>query len=144
MTGPAHRPAKGLLVGVGEEVVLLPLPVVTEVMDLPHLTLLPHAAEHLLGVTAVRGTVLPVWDAAGLLGIRPAGPAQAVVRLLVAGSGLALGVERLDGLRTIVEEVEGPTTWWSTSAALLRADGPQAAAPVPVLDSGALLQRVGP
>lgn len=73
---------------------------VLQVQALSDLTRMPGAPEHLLGVTSLRGQVLPVFDLRALLGVaRP--PLCDMTRLLVLGASEAeLGI-----LADVAEEI---------------------------------------
>jgi chemotaxis signal transduction protein len=115
---------------LGAESYALPLEQVREIVPAPELTPLPTAPPFVIGLLNLRGDVLPVLDAALLLGSPfPADPRYVMVVSVPAGAvGLAA-----DGLPRIVRLEPA-------------ADGQQdvrtvAGEPVVVVDAGALVKR---
>jgi twitching motility protein PilI len=83
--------------------VLLPLAQAGEIHAERGLTLVPHAAEWMVGVANLRGHLHAVVDLACFLRLRGAGPSPMGAQLVVLNAGLhvncALRVDRLLGLR---------------------------------------------
>jgi len=57
---------------LGSEEYVLPVDEVQEVLKSRELTMVPNSPPHVLGVTSIRGTVLPVLDLGRRLGLPPA------------------------------------------------------------------------
>ena len=64
-----------LLLPVRDDRYALPLEQVSEVVEAPQVTALPHAPPDVLGVTNLRGAVVPVLDTGALLGLGALGSA---------------------------------------------------------------------
>lgn len=91
-----------LTVRAGDALVSLPAQVVAEVIRRPRLTRMPYAPDGLLGVTHLRGAVLPVLSLSRLMGL-PAGEAERVV-VLRREPPVGLAV---DGVEALSEEDAG-------------------------------------
>jgi chemotaxis signal transduction protein len=91
-----------LTVRVGEERIDLPAGAVSEVIRSRVLTRVPHAPPSLLGVTNLRGAVLPVVSLAGLLGRETAGVSSRT-RIVVMNGAAAVGllVDEVRSLRAV-------------------------------------------
>lgn len=76
---------------VGGEALSLPASDVAEIIRLRTVTRVPHGPAALLGVTNLRGAVLPVVSLAGLMGRSVAVPAPSS-RIIVTGNGKAVGL----------------------------------------------------
>ena len=76
---------------VGGEALSLPAGDVAEIIRLRTLTRVPHGPAALLGVTNLRGAVLPVVSLAGLMGRPVAAPAPSS-RIVVTGNGRSIGL----------------------------------------------------
>jgi len=76
---------------VGGEALSLPAGDVAEIIRLRALTRVPHGPAALLGVSNLRGAVLPVVSLAGLMGRPVATPAPSS-RIVVTGNGSAIGL----------------------------------------------------
>jgi purine-binding chemotaxis protein CheW len=86
---------QALILDLGDEVYALPLGSVREVVPEPRVTRLPSAPAGLVGLVNVRGEIVPLFDAAALVGAPEGGPlAFAVVVRSHEGPG-ALAVPRL-------------------------------------------------
>jgi chemotaxis signal transduction protein len=80
----------------------LPIELVREVIRVGEITPVPHAARGARGLTCVRGRLLPVIDAAVLLGHPPAAIDTESRLVIVAAGGprmIAILVDRVGGLR---------------------------------------------
>jgi chemotaxis signal transduction protein len=79
-----------LVAPVGVDGFALDIQAVREVLAAPLLTALPTAPDALVGVTNVRGEIVPVFDTAALLGLPPvgAGTHVVVVATLLGPAGL--------------------------------------------------------
>ncbi|HUJ57463.1 MAG TPA: chemotaxis protein CheW [Kofleriaceae bacterium] len=64
---------------------------------------LPTRARELLGVVAIRGAILPVYDLRAVLGLDPAGPPRWVIALAAAAVAVAL-----DGFEGLVRTAAAP------------------------------------
>lgn len=111
---------------VGGEALSFPAGDVAEIIRLRAITRVPHGPAALLGVTNLRGAVLPVVSLAGLLGRPVAAPAPSA-RIVVTGNGGAVGL--------LVDEV----------SALTKPQGERGLDLTALLaqDFGALRQKVG-
>jgi len=76
---------------VGGEALSLPAGDIAEIIRLRAVTRVPHGPAALLGVTNLRGAVLPVVSLAGLLG-RPIAAPEPSSRIVVTGNGRAVGL----------------------------------------------------
>jgi purine-binding chemotaxis protein CheW len=76
---------------VGGEALSLPASDVAEIIRLSAVTRVPHGPAALVGVTNLRGAVLPVVSLAGLMGRPVAAPAPSS-RIVVTGNGGAVGL----------------------------------------------------
>lgn len=92
---------------IGSRAFALPVPNVRAVVDFEEWTRVPLAPPHVLGVANLRGEVVPLVDARGVLGV-PSGPRGRRLRTVVVAAGDAraavvvdevLGLERLDGVQ---------------------------------------------
>lgn len=99
-----------LCFGIGAETYALPLSDLSEVMPLAQWTPVPGLAQHLLGVTNVRGEIRPVLNLHAMLTLpepEPAAPGPAakapayVVFLRMSGREIGLRVESLSRIRFI-------------------------------------------
>ncbi|NQE64286.1 chemotaxis protein CheW [Caulobacter sp. RHG1] len=102
-----------LTVRAGDARVSLPTQAVAEVIRRPKLTRMPHAPEGLLGVTHLRGAVLPVVSLSELLGLTAGDAARVVVLRREPPVGLAV-----DGVEALSDEDAGKT-WQELEAALV-------------------------
>lgn len=92
-------PARYLTFRVGAQLYALPSEEVSEVIRVPVLARLPQAPRGLLGLGNLRGTVLPIASARGLLGQPEAPPSRAIV--LSGPAGVALAVDSVEALVTV-------------------------------------------
>lgn len=92
-----------LTVWAGEAKVALAAVAVSEVIREPRVTRMPHGPASLLGVTHLRGRVLPVVSLSGLLG-RGAGVANRVV-VLEREPPIGLAVDSVEALKVVSDEV---------------------------------------
>ncbi len=98
--GPALR---FVLFRLGDEQYGLPLAAVDEVVRRPPaLTWLPHGADFLLGMMALRGRSVPVLDMARRFGSAPAGDSAGRVVVVVSDAGLQAGLA-VDGVSDILQ-----------------------------------------
>jgi purine-binding chemotaxis protein CheW len=93
MTTPLAKGDNGdvLTFKVGGEVLSLPAGDIAEIIRLRPVTRVPHGPAALLGVTNLRGAVLPVVSLAGLMGRPIATPAPSS-RIVVTGNGRPVGL----------------------------------------------------
>jgi chemotaxis signal transduction protein len=107
-----------LIVQVGGDPYALRLSQIAALFADKRVTWLPGPVRELLGVVAVRGAILPVYDLSALLGYAPASAPRWFVTAPVfapdgasAGHALhvALAVERFDGHRRIAREAFSPS-----------------------------------
>lgn len=95
---------------LGEEVYAIPVTGVREVMRIRSLTLVPNAPAYILGVTSLRGTVLPVLDLCVRLGL-PSGVRNEKSRVVVVGTNeedVGLVVDRVVGVLRIMPDAIKP------------------------------------
>jgi purine-binding chemotaxis protein CheW len=125
-TPPAPDPERFLCLGVGAGSYVVRLAEVTGVVAGRKVTRLPGAVPELLGIAGLRGTILPVFDLAMLLGLTPDAPRW----LITASAGpVALAFDRFEGYL----EVRGGAQAVGSAPANLRhvrevvrvADGPR-------------------
>lgn len=136
-TSPAAQRRGGLLVEVGDELAVVPVAAVGELVDAGVTTALPSAPAALLGVTSVRGAVLPVWEGQRLLGTGPAvAPGAAWVRLRLPAGSAVLVVARVRGLVDLPADREPATAWWAASG--LRVPDGEGTVPAALVDVEAL------
>lgn len=130
---------RGLVARIGAEWLLVPVTAVREVMDAPRATALPVRVPGLLGVTSVRGAVLPLWRGDALLGIPGDPRPPACIRLVVDRAHLGLLVDHLGGLVDLPDERGPGDAWWGVGTVPLPQAG--AATSATVLDAEAVLAR---
>jgi len=113
---------------------------VLEVFNLDDLTPVPTAPSFVIGVAAVRGTILPVIDAAPLVGAhaRPPRGGDPLLRVGIGDTQAALVAERVLGVRTI-DTPPGGTGEPAGGLVLARGKVPEGE--VVVLDLAALFDR---
>jgi purine-binding chemotaxis protein CheW len=111
----------------------LPLDTVAETMRPLPVTPLAGMPPFLVGVSIIRGAVVPVVDAATLLGSGTAADPQRVVTLKVGERRVGLLVESVVGVRVI------PATSLGEVAPLLREAGDETVSAISTLDSQLLL-----
>ncbi len=93
----------------GEEYVVM-VEQVKEVLKIRELTPVPHAPEHVLGVTSLRGTVLPVIDLCKRLGLAP-GVRDEKTRIVVVSlddEKTGLVVDRVSGVLRLTPDAVRP------------------------------------
>ncbi|MDB4993484.1 MAG: chemotaxis protein CheW [Myxococcaceae bacterium] len=115
--------------------IALPLALVSETMrplPLEPMTGMPH---FVLGISVIRGEPVPVVDSATLLGAADATPRAAGrwVVLRVGGRRIALAVEAVEGIRSLIPDLRAPLP------SLLRDAGAEVIAQIGVLDAGLLV-----
>ena len=78
-----------LTIGVGEEIFAVPVTRVQEILDLQHISQLPNAPAHVLGVINVRGEGIAVVDLRTVLNVLPTadGPTTRIVVLWIYSNG---------------------------------------------------------
>ena len=111
---------------------------VLEVFNLDELTPVPSVPSFVIGVAAVRGTILPVIDAAPLVGAhaRPPRGGDPLLRVGIGDTQAALVAERVLGVREIAVPEQG-----ERGGALVLARGRLPEGEVVVLDLAALFDR---
>jgi purine-binding chemotaxis protein CheW len=95
---------------VGGEEYAIKVDDVREVIKFRQLTVVPNAPGHILGVTSLRGTILPVVDLCKRLGLAP-GVRDEKARIVVARTGdedVGLLVDRVTGVQRIMPEAVRP------------------------------------
>lgn len=112
-----------LVFACGESLYAVPAERAEEVVNLPALTRVPGGPQHLLGVFAHRGEVIPVVDLALLTGAKVDGPPRRAVLVRVARGGLALTATRVAG----VSVLQGPFGALGTSGINAHLAGPATA-----------------
>ncbi|MFA5074375.1 MAG: chemotaxis protein CheW [Nitrospirota bacterium] len=93
----------------GEEYAL-PVEIVREVLKIRSCTPVPNAAAHVLGITSLRGAVLPVVDLCGRLGLAP-GSRDVKSRILVLNTDeedIGLVVDRVTGVLKVPHDAIQP------------------------------------
>src|SRR5215203_5198175 len=84
---------------VGEQLYALPAEDVAEVIRVPPLARVPQAPASLMGLGNLRGSILPIASARGLLGQVESTPSRAIV--LAGKARMAVAVDRVDGLVSV-------------------------------------------
>lgn len=124
-----------LTVRAGDARISLPAQAVAEIIRRPRLTRMPHAPDGLLGVTHLRGAVLPVVSLSALKGLPAGDPERVVVLRRDPPIGLAV-----DGVEALSDE-DGGDSWQALEDVLAsrfarsegrRAIAAPAATPAPV------------
>jgi purine-binding chemotaxis protein CheW len=140
------RPADFLAIRLGGAAFALRLADLSGVSADRPVTPLPGAPAELVGISSVRGALVPVWDLRLLFGMEAAG-APRWMALLVAPSPLGLGFDSVDGyLRVYPERV-------TAAGDRERAAGPRGAGLVrsvlradtqlrPVVDAAAIIEQI--
>ncbi len=108
-TAPNHDPAESnpprevelLSFKVGEHEYSVDIMAVREIRGWTRATSLPHSPYYVHGVINLRGTVLPVVDLAGRLGIEAEEPSERSVIIVVEFDGRTIGV-RVDAVSDIL------------------------------------------
>lgn len=103
----AESSRQRLTVWAGGAKVAMAASAVAEVIREPRVTRMPHGPASLLGVTHLRGRVLPVVSLGGLLG-GASGAASRVV-VLQREPPIGLAVDGVDALRSVADEASAPT-----------------------------------
>jgi purine-binding chemotaxis protein CheW len=96
---------------LGEEAYTVLVKDVQEVLKVRDLTLVPNAPSYVLGVTSLRGTMLPVIDLCKRLGL-PVGARDEKARIIVVSledENVGLIVDRVTGVLRILPEALKPT-----------------------------------
>ncbi len=99
-------PAELISVRIGEQLFALDIMSVREIRGWTASTPLPHAPDYVLGMINLRGTVLPVVDLAGLLGLSKITPDQSSVVVVADIGDRPVGL-LVDAVCDIVTVVEG-------------------------------------
>ncbi|MCW2606436.1 MAG: hypothetical protein JWO60_1129, partial [Frankiales bacterium] len=104
------RGVRVLLLPVGDGTWCVPLPAVREVLLAPRTTPLPTSREAVVGLFNLRGSVLPLFDTARLLGLPSRAAVHAAVLQVGAGSAALTtsGTPRAADLSRVVGSPEHP------------------------------------
>jgi purine-binding chemotaxis protein CheW len=97
-------PIRSCVCRLGGDVVAVALRAAREFVRVEHLTAVPRTPSHLLGVTSLRGRIVPVVDIRSLLGLAPEGALGRGCYALVVQAGtveLAIAVEEILGLDSV-------------------------------------------
>ena len=92
---------------LGTEEFAVPILAVREINQLPEFTAIPHAPEHVLGITNLRGRVIPVVDTAAHFGLSSAGRDEKSARMMVievSGRPVGFLVDAVSQVRRITAE----------------------------------------
>lgn len=92
---------------IGSRQIAAPMAALLEVADLGEITSLPLAPAWLLGVSNLRGTVLPVLDLAALLGWERTAPGNRALVLRDGQFGLAIAVDSVPAVRWLDRPAAG-------------------------------------
>ncbi|PKM80062.1 MAG: chemotaxis protein CheW [Firmicutes bacterium HGW-Firmicutes-14] len=98
---------------LGKEIYGINISRVREIIPLQELTAIPRAAEYVMGVINLRGTVVPVYDLAGKLGIESSGRGRStrIVVLEVRNFVVGIIVDMVsEVLRIPAEIIEAPSS----------------------------------
>ncbi len=95
---------------LGSEEYVLPVDEIQEVLKSRELTLVPNSPPHVLGVTSIRGTVLPVLDLGRRLGLPPAVRDEKARIIIISPDDEAAGilVDRVTGVVRISPDAVHP------------------------------------
>lgn len=95
---------------LGGEEYVLPVDEVREVLKSRELTIVPNSPPHILGVTSIRGTVLPVIDLGRRLGLPPAARDEKARIIIISPDDEDAGivVDRVTGVMRISPEAIRP------------------------------------
>ena len=108
--GRADSQTKVCLLTIGGEVYAVDLRNVREVFEVDAITPVPGMPSALVGVTNVRGAVVPVMDLRRLLGVSSAGPTPQYAVIIKHGNHqVGVLVERVPEIRTVQTEQFLPT-----------------------------------
>ncbi|HSA77348.1 MAG TPA: chemotaxis protein CheW [Nitrospirota bacterium] len=96
---------------LGGEEYVLPVDDVREVLKSRELTIVPNSPPHVLGVTSIRGTVLPVIDLSRRLGLPPAARGEKARIIIISPDDEDAGivVDRVTGVVRISPDAIRPT-----------------------------------
>ncbi|HET9074167.1 MAG TPA: chemotaxis protein CheW [Solirubrobacteraceae bacterium] len=106
---------RALLIPVAEDWYAVPLGGVWMVLAEPRVTRVPSAPAVVLGLTNVRGEVVPVLDTGALIGITPLRSCPHVAVLRLGPGPVALGASAVPVVETLGEEL-GPSQLRSGTA----------------------------
>jgi chemotaxis signal transduction protein len=107
---------RALLVPVGADWHAIEMRLVREVVGPPLVTPLPTAPGTLIGVFNLRGEIVPLFDTAALLGLRPSGPGRFVAVVETAVGLAGLGATGVPESVTLEQEVEATDAGGTTAA----------------------------
>ncbi len=95
---------------LGSEEYALPVDEVQEVLKSRELTIVPNSPPHILGVTSIRGTVLPVIDLGKRLGLPPTVKDEKARIIIISpdDEGTGILVDRVTGVVRISPDVVRP------------------------------------
>ncbi len=107
MSGEGHAEiAFDVRLRIAGETYLLPVGDVREVVRRGTVTWLPQAPTCVLGVCNLRGEVLPVIDAASLLGAGATAAAQSIVVVEQAGRRAGFAVDAVEGVQPLTDATQ--------------------------------------
>jgi purine-binding chemotaxis protein CheW len=107
--GRTDSQTKVCLLTIGGEVYAVDLRHVREVFEVDMITPVPGMPAALVGVTNVRGAVIPVMDLRRMLGVATAGPTPYAVIIKHGAHQVGVLVERVPEIRTVQTEQFLPT-----------------------------------
>jgi purine-binding chemotaxis protein CheW len=143
-----RRPERAGLFRLGGRAFAVPGPSCKEFLSGAAVTRVPRAPSHILGITQLRGRILPVLDLQPLLGMTGRAAGEAASALVVAAAELeaALAIDEIIGFEPYrpaaftPATANGPGTWWL--AGHLSLDLPGEESEVAMLDAGRILERL--
>lgn len=142
----ATASVRACVVALGGDLVALDVAVVREVVVFEDWTTVPLAPAHVIGVANLRGAVMPIVDAHGVLGLPPRQLERKLRTLVVAADGLEAAIV-IDGVVSLEAFTEvAPATGRGTLEArhglkgFLNHDNTA----VPLLDAARLLAELRP
>jgi chemotaxis signal transduction protein len=135
---------RACVVALGGDLFALDVAVVREVVVFEDWTTVPLAPAHVIGVANLRGAVMPIVDAHGVLGLPPRPPERRLRALVVAADGLEAAIV-IDGVVSLeafgeVVTADGGLARREFVRGVVDRDGQ----PVNVLDGGRLLRALAP
>ncbi len=131
---------------VADEEYAVPIVEVQEIIKVPTITSVPRVAPAVLGITSLRGTIVPVVDLRQLLGLEAAAPTRAARILVVRGDDDPVGflVDRVSSVvRLGAEAIEPvPRTMQREALQLLAGVGKEGERMLILLELAAVLAAV--
>ena len=93
MAGDRRSAEQLLTFGCGDEIYAFDITSVTDIIEVPEITVLPMVADYILGIMNLRGKVVPVMDFAGRMGFEPPEYDSHSCIIVVDCEGALLGIK---------------------------------------------------